>query len=111
MKTFNIPIYNRRFRIYVGEQEREKFYKTIKEMGSDDDEIDESRNDKAQMGISYGSEMWVHDKADAATIIHELSHCIDSFMLGFLDSDNTEVRAYFTEYLMVRVLKAYGHLA
>ena len=102
MKTFNIPLVDIDFYIYVGEKEWEKFKNDSITNGAE-----ESRKEVypgKESGRAGGSWIWFDSKKDTNTIIHELSHFIDD-LLKYLRTNDGEFRAYLTGWVIDNVLK------
>ena len=55
-------------------------------------------------GFSHGSLVWVEDKWDTNTIIHELTHLVDH-VLEAIGVDDHETRAYCMGYLGAHIFK------
>lgn len=102
MKRFTIPLVEKCFIIYCGKEEWEKFRDITNKEGANGDIL--SPSPKRTEGRYYGGRIWVYDIKDKKTLLHELSHLIDDAMLT-LNSDDTEFRAYLTEWVYMAVLK------
>ena len=103
MKVFHIPLVSKILYIYSGPDEWEKFKKiTIKE--GVDIKMKSAACPVGGSGRTYGSWIWVYALKDRPTLIHELSHFIDSLM-ETLGTNSSEFRAYLTEWIMDTVLK------
>jgi len=60
---------------------------------------------KKYNGFSHGSLVWVEDKWDTNTIIHELTHLVDH-VLEAMGVDDNETRAYCMGYLGEKIFTA-----
>ena len=103
MKKFIIPLVDKVFYIYFGEDEWEKF-KTITIKEGVDKKMKNADCPTENSGRAYGSWIWVYELKDSLTLIHELSHFIDSLM-ETVKSNDTEFRAYLTGWIIDTVLK------
>ena len=103
MKTFYVPLVVATFRIFSGKSEWEKFRRAAIKTGANKDYADTPCPGKGA-GRAYGGAIWVESLSDEGTLIHELSHFIDDLM-EFLKSDDSEFRAYCTEWVFVNVLE------
>jgi len=102
MKAFVIPLINRRLCIYVGSKGWLDFAKAYKrESGKETPDVPVVTSD---CGRSWGGHVWVSALKHQGTLIHELSHAIDETM-EVVGSQDTEFRAYITEWVLVNVLK------
>lgn len=105
IKRFTIPLIEKNFFIYSGKDEWERFRKiTIKE-GADEELT--SPCPKKGSGRCFRGHIWVFTLKDKRILIHELSHLLDDIMLT-VGSEDTEFRAYLTEWIMFKVLEWRG---
>lgn len=102
MKRFTIPLINKYVILYEGPDEWPTFVTTTIRWGVSDNYKDADCPGKNE-GRSWGSWIWVYNKHDRATVIHELSHTIDRIMED-LRTDDTEFRAHITEWITEKVL-------
>jgi len=102
MRTIKIPLVDRIIIIYSGKNEWKKYCTVVNKKGC----VDVGPNTCYEdiMGRCYGSWVFVHDIKDTATLIHEMSHFIDELMKN-IGTDDTEFRAYITEYIMMKVIE------
>ena len=70
-----------------------------------DYDLDESTDCKA-LGMVSGNGVFFNDTS-ATTIVHETVHLVDNILNEHLACDNTEVRAYLTEYIFKEL---YGNI-
>lgn len=108
MNTFTIPLVNKKLFIYVGKAEWSILDIEAQKDGalplrSYDDEAHEGA------GRHFGSHVWVDNLDRADVLIHELSHYIDEVM-GELRTNDTEFRAWITEWVITNVLEWTGKL-
>lgn len=108
MKTFTIPLVNKVFIIYIGKREWRAFAHDTVVNGAHKEDPDAPWPGEG-CGRASGGWIWVNEKSDSATIIHELSHFIDDLMSS-LHNNNTEFRAYLTEWVFHTVLAWAGAL-
>lgn len=102
MKTFNIPLIEKTFDIYVGVKEWEKFkHDTVKEGANKYKDLPVP---EMGSGRSWGGWIWMSTLKDRRLIVHELSHLIDDTM-NDLHTDDSEFRAYITMWVIGNVLE------
>ena len=99
MKSLLIPLVDVRVTVYRGEAEWPRFVSVAKEHGA----IIDDEPPEGDTGRSLEGWVWISDTAGRGTLIHELSHLIDNLM-NLLVSQDTEFRAYLTEWTFERFL-------
>ena len=102
MKTFTIPLIGAKLCLYEGQAEYDAWVAEIRRRGADMTNLHPPVAKDA--GRSYGTWMWVSDKIHRDTLLHEISHFLDSVMKEYED----EWRAYTAEYIEEAVLNWRG---
>ena len=90
------------FHLYIGEKEYGAWRAAVIKLSEGSCVPDEDSGEL--YGSCYCSELWFH-KPTQDTLIHEISHCVDMFMLH-IGSACTETRAYVTTWMHREVRKA-----
>lgn len=98
MKRITIPLIEHHIYIYRGVAEWQRWLKSSGNKDGSDMPLGK------EVGRQCGSDLWIGDNATLPTLIHETSHYIDSLM-EHLDTQDSEFRAFITEYVMIRILE------
>ena len=91
---------------FYGKYGWDKYKRKLKQIsGFSKEDLKEKMPTSKDSGRCAVNIMWVRDKKNIKVILHELSHLIDHFMDHLSAEDETEFRAFLTEYIGGRIFK------
>ena len=102
MRIIKIPVISREVRLFYGMKEYPAYQKAMVSMGDNEEDVKKIKGED-YFGHCYAEVLWVKNKDDIPTLIHELSHLIDN-ILSALNIRDGETRAYLLEWLIVEII-------
>ncbi len=105
MKKFHVDMIDVDVYVYVGEKEFNRYIRKTGGMKEFKEQIGEDFVVGVDFsGLTRGSVMWVNE-LEASVIYHELAHVHDHIMESLHAEDESEFKAYLSEYLHSVVMK------
>lgn len=108
MKTFTVPLIEKRLVIYVGNEEWSKYVRATKADGAEAP-LYAHEERPANSGMQCGSHVWIENPQYTPTLIHELMHYVDA-VFTHIGTDDREFRASVAEWVITSVLEWAGVL-